>query len=131
MCIHVPSALIREVNYWRKKGLTNVAGITLTSSDSGRFLGSWLCFADQPDSIAQAVHALRTWHPGNHWIDFELVNAWRWRHDLSQIMDETKLPAPPPLFTVEPMPDDDTPAHTRAMVKRWLDAAKDAAYGRA
>ncbi|HMA20029.1 MAG TPA: hypothetical protein VKO87_04455, partial [Gemmatimonadaceae bacterium] len=65
------------------------------------------------------------------WIDFELVNIWRWRHDLPQILDETTLPAPPPLFKVEAMPDDDTPEHTRAMVKRWLDAARDATYGRA
>lgn len=131
MCIHIAEALTKEVKFWRRKGLANVSGIQLMS-DSGRFLGSWLCFADQPESIAQAVKALHTWHPGSgNWIDFALVNLWRRSHKLPAILQESALPPPPALFTVEAMPDDDTPAHTRAMVKRWLDSARDATYGRA
>lgn len=129
MCIHIAEALIKEVKFWRRKGLQNVAGIQLMDK-YGDFIGSWLCFADQPESIAQAVRALRTWHPGEHYIQFELVNEWRYRHNLPAI-NERMLPEAAALFSVEPMPDDDTPAHTRAMVKRWLEAARDAAYQRA
>lgn len=128
MCIHIESELAKEITYWRARGLQNVSGVVVYDK-SGYFLGSWLCFADQPQSIAQAVHALKTWHPDASGVDLNLVNDWRFFRKLPNVK-VAALPEPLPL-SAQGVTDDDTPEHTRLIVKQWLDDARAAAYQRA
>jgi len=128
MCIHIERELAREVVYWHARGLKNVSGVSVYNK-AGYFLGSWLCFADQPQSIAQAVHALKTWHPDAKRVDLDLVNHSRYFAGLPDVR-LTSLPPPLPLLD-QSVSDDDTPEHTRLMVTQWLDNARAAAYERA
>lgn len=128
MCIHIESELAKELKYWRGRGLQNVSGVSIYNK-SGYFLGSWLCFADQPQSIAQAVQALKTWHPDWAGVDLSMVNDWRFFRSLPDVK-LSSLPHPLP-FIAEGVTDEDTPEQTRRIVAKWLDDARAAAYERA
>lgn len=128
MCIHIAKELLEEIEFWHEQGDTMVSGVQMYSP-SGRFVGSWVCLLDQPQSIAQAVHALRTWHPGkaNH-VNLGLVNVMRDTHRLKPLGLQD-LPPPQPL-AIESL-DNDSRADTRAEVTRWLAAARATTYGTA
>lgn len=128
MCYHVESEMSREVKYWRKQGLPSVSGVAVHDKD-GDFIGSWLCFADNPQSIADAVHVLMAWHPEAVHLDLSYVNYWRYTHALAEVSKAT-LPAPQ-ADVIKGVRDEDSLQEARAVVKRWLDGARAAAYERA
>lgn len=128
MCIHIEDELVREINFWRKEGLSNVSGVMMFDKDYD-FVGSWLCYADQPQSIAQAVHVLKTWHPEATNVSLTLVNGWRAFRKLPVLSEET-LPAALPVIA-DGVTDEDTPERTRLIVKQWLRDALAASYERA
>lgn len=127
MCIHVHSDLLKEISFWYDEGVTNVSGVQMYDRRD-RFVGSWVCFFDQPQSIAQAVHALRTWHPG-HKVSLALVNTMRREHGLERLRVED-LPPPQPL-AFEGIADNDSSEMVRAQVTKWLHQARAASYARA
>lgn len=128
MCYHAEDELLREIRYWNNNGLRNVSGVAIYDDD-GEFVGSWLCFADQPQSIANAVHVLRTWHPEANSVDLSYVDRWREYYQMPAVMAAT-LP-PPTVGYIEGVTDEDTPERTRAILTQWLDSARAAAYERA
>lgn len=129
MCIHVHRELMEEIVFWHEQGQKNVSGVQMFERRTNRFIGSWVCFFDQPQSVAQAVHALRTWHPGDHIIDIGLVNEMREERDLPPL-NFKKLPNPEPLV-LEGLADNDTREQTRAVVTQWLYHARKASYATA
>lgn len=129
MCIHIERELFDEISFWHREGLKKVSGVQLYDA-RGRFVGSWVCFYDQPQSIAQAAHALLTWHPeeGNY-VNLALVNSMRAEHGLPRLkMNE--LPRPQPLV-MEGLKDEDGRERTRFLVAKWLRDARNAEYARA